>query len=112
MNVYLVNKNSDFTEGKGYMLVHKAFATLSLAQAYVKDQIGIYGSAQYDKPSHSIPSDACTGAGKEEYWNGYSIETMIVIHKYDTGAITQKKKQIADLKAELCKLENELALDS
>lgn len=65
-NVFIVLKNTDFTEGRGTMIFHKAFSTLEKAQEYVENQFGIYGSPQYTR-------DKIKCINKAYYYNGYKI---------------------------------------
>lgn len=46
MDVVVVLKNADFTEGRGPMILDKVFDTVKNAEAYIKLQPGIYGSPQ------------------------------------------------------------------
>ena len=59
MQVAIVLKNADFTEGRGPMVFDKVFDTVEHAEAYIALQPGIYGSKQ----------------GKGTYgWNGYDVK--------------------------------------
>lgn len=64
MQVAIVLKNADFTEGRGPMLLHKVFDTVENAEAYILLQPGIYGSKQ----------------GRSPYggWNGYDVKVCEV----------------------------------
>lgn len=63
MQVAIVLKNADFTEGRGPMVLHKVFDTVEHAEAYIITQPGIYGSPQR----------------KDNYgWNGYDIKVCPV----------------------------------
>ena len=66
--VYIVMKNSDFTEGRGPMYIHKLFRNIENAREYIKKQSGIFGSPQCCY--HDICSEDC------EVWNGYDIKIM------------------------------------
>lgn len=66
--VYMVLKNTDFTEGRGPMVFHKLFRTMEAARNYVSRKPGIFGSKQYQDKGLSIE--------KSEWWNGYSIQEV------------------------------------
>ena len=88
MQVFVVLKNADFTEGRGPMLFHKVFATKKAAHDYIMDQEGIYGSKQ----------------GVSSYgYNGYNIREVDVIESYDAGskkiANEEYEKALQNLKA-------------
>lgn len=44
--VFIVNKNSDFTEGRGPMIFHSVYDTFEAADKYIMGNGGIYGSKQ------------------------------------------------------------------
>lgn len=71
---YVVTKNSDFTEGRGPMLLDCVFSTIEAAERYVEKQKGIYGSKQYCNITFGI------NIRKELYgsvfFNGYKIEKV------------------------------------
>ncbi len=93
MIVYLVNKNADFTEGRGPMLPHRLFKNADDAHNYIMDQSGIFGSDQY----------------KNSYgYNGYSISEMVLIESYDKAEIAKQKILLEKKKAELKKLQEEI----
>lgn len=65
--VYIVRKNSDFTEGRGPMLFHKVFYSGDDAIAYVQGKSGIFGSPQKVERNKF---------GHYAYANGYDIEEV------------------------------------
>lgn len=71
--VYVVLKNSDFTEGRGHMMLHMIFSTFDLADSYIMSKDGIYGSKQGRNQY---------GLHREEYanYNGYAIQTVEVLN--------------------------------
>lgn len=83
MEVVVVNKNADFTEGRGPMLVDKIFDSMEAAEAYISAQPGIYGSPQ----------------SKGKYgWNGYSTKVMRVHGKENWKEIGEKQERQEALK--------------
>lgn len=66
--VSIVLKNGDFTEGVGPMLFHKVFGTFKDAEDYVKQQVGIFGSPQYETPTRHY-----FGGVVRYVYNGYDI---------------------------------------
>ena len=74
--VFCVLKNSDFTEGRGPMRLHKIFKTFMKAHDNVLKQDGIYGSPHRRKRQTGI------NIANEPYayfrYNGYDIEIMKV----------------------------------
>lgn len=81
--VFLVLKNSDFTEGRGPMIAHLLFETREDAHKYVMDQPGIYGSVQM----HGT-------YGGDGHYNGYEVKEMFVM-KYEEQEEFQKQQTIA-----------------
>jgi hypothetical protein len=85
-HIFLVLKNADFTEGRGPMLPHKAYATAEGARAYIKSQDGIYGTGQYEEPFNMFGGRYLGEKMTElrngdevltsEMWNGYYIQLM------------------------------------
>jgi len=75
--VFVVTKNTDFTEGRGPMMLHKVFASFDDAHKYIQDQEGIFGSAQ---------SKAADYGDKVTTWsyNGYGIKKMQIM-TYETA---------------------------
>lgn len=65
--VYVVNKNADFTEGRGPMLLHRVFSTFSKAEDYIMAQEGIFGSAQRKGGQSRLFGSTFT------HYNGYQI---------------------------------------
>jgi hypothetical protein len=94
MNVFIVTKNADFTEGRGPMMFHKAFATFGAAEAYVMSQDGIYGSKQ----------------GKSSYggYNGYDIKEAPVLDRWDAEEFNAKKEELRTLEQRVHDLQREL----
>ena len=75
MKIYIVEKNADFIEGRGPMCLDKIFLKKEDAVAYIKNNKGIMGTDQYNKPN-------IYNNGKTESWNGYDIVEHDVIEKY------------------------------
>ena len=67
-SVSVVLKNTDFTEGKGSMVIHKVFVAIDNARRYIKTQPGIMGTPQ----QCYSPLDLFAKEGRE-LWNGYEI---------------------------------------
>lgn len=84
MEVVVVKKNADFTEGRGPMLVDKIFDSMEAAEAYIAEQPGIYGSKQ----------------GKSRYgeWNGYSTTVMLVYGRENWKEIAEEQERQEALK--------------
>jgi len=72
MKIYIVKKNADFIEGRGPMIIDKIFLKKEDAVAYIKNNKGIMGGNQYDKPT-------IYQNGKVECWNGFDINEYDVI---------------------------------
>lgn len=72
--VFVVLKNSDFTEGRGPMLIHKVFKNIESAHGYIMSQKGIYGSTQYHQINMGV------NINNELYcyasYNGYDLQIM------------------------------------
>ena len=71
--VYVVLKNSDFTDGRGHMMLHMVFSTFELAEKYIMSKDGIYGSKQ----------DRNLSVFDDKYhanYNGYAIKTVEVLN--------------------------------
>lgn len=66
--VYIVRANRDMTEGRGPMIMEKAFVNIENARTYIKSKPGIMGSEQHCYN----PLDKY---GMED-WNGYDIIKM------------------------------------
>lgn len=75
MKIYIVKKNADFIEGRGLMIIDKIFLKKEDAVAYIKNNKGIMGTDQYDKPY-------IYQNGKDECWNGFDINEYDVIEQY------------------------------
>lgn len=71
MKVYVILKNSDFTEGRGPMVLHKIKKTEKSAVDYVMSREGIFGSTQKESHYSQLNSNV-------RYFNGYDILTMEV----------------------------------
>ena len=76
MNVYVVEKCSNFTDGNGHMFIHRIFENLEDARNYVMQCDGIFGSLQQLNDSYIDK----TGMLREN-WNGYDISEYHVIPK-------------------------------
>ena len=76
MNIFIVEKCSNFTDGHGPMLVDRIFENLEDARNYIMQCDGIFGSPQY-KSDSSINDNGML----REYWNGYHIFEYQVIPK-------------------------------
>ncbi len=86
--IYIVYRNSDFTEGKGVMLFHCAFSDGEEAIKYVEKQQGIFGSSQrVERNRYGCYATA----------NGYDIKEATL---YEVGddlekIESDKKRQVA-----------------
>lgn len=89
--VYVVLKNSDFSEGRGPMVFHKIFKTSQLAHDYIMQQEGIHGSKQ----------GICKILG-ENYYNGYEIRGAEV----QTELLTASEKN--DIEKKILRLTEEI----
>ena len=70
--VAIVNRNCDFTEGRGPMAFHKLFRSLRAAEEYIAKQDGICGSKQYRQIYFGLN---IAGEGYAMLtWNGYEIK--------------------------------------
>ena len=76
MNVFIVEKCSNFTDGNGHMFVHRIFENLEDARNYVMQCDGIFGSIQCMSFSRILDNGLI-----REYWNGYDISEYQVIPK-------------------------------
>lgn len=74
--VYVVLKNSDFTEGRGPMRFHKIFHNELDAHRYIMTQKGIYGSPQ--GYSQHFGTNVHGGAYVSLSYNGYDKLTAII----------------------------------
>jgi hypothetical protein len=74
--VCVVTKNSDFTEGRGTMKLHKVFGKMKAAIEYIMTQEGIYGSKQ------AVSNYAGVNVHGKPYcvsgFNGYDIKIIEV----------------------------------
>lgn len=96
MQVFVVLKNADFTEGRGPMFFDKAFANKADAHNYIMDQDGIYGSSQ-GPSSYGV-----------DCYNGYEIKTIDLISSYDASAVAMKRREIQERRKEIERLQAEL----
>lgn len=96
MEVFVVMKNTDFTEGRGPMVIDRAYTNRTYAHDYIMAQEGIYGSPQRYEP-------------KYDSYNGYSIRTLKVL---DTPPEEERKHileaELANIEAERKKILNKL----
>ena len=76
MNVFIVEKCSNFIDGNGPMLVDRIFENLEDARNYVMQCNGIYESAQCLHSSRKNDKGLL-----REHWNGYDISEYDVIPK-------------------------------
>ena len=76
MNVFIVKKCSNFTDGNGSMFVHRIFENLEDARNYVMQCDGIFGSQQCMHDSYRNDDGLL-----RENWNGYDIDEYYVILK-------------------------------
>ena len=65
-DIFIVLKNTDFTEGRGPMLYYRAYATFEQAETYVLSQSGIFGSPQ--KRQSGFANDGSI------HYNGFTIK--------------------------------------
>lgn len=83
MEIYVVFKNADFTEGRGPMQFHLAFTDGEEAIRYVEKQQGIYGSPQRVERGKY---------GHFAYGNGYEID-KVVVHRSVAEVIRNQKEE-------------------
>lgn len=76
MNIFIVEKCSNFTDGSGPMFIHRIFENLEDARNYVMQCSGIFGSEQCMSRSRIDDNGLL-----REYWNGYDISEYNVIPK-------------------------------
>jgi len=95
--VWIVEKNADFTEGRGPMLFHKAFANEADAVAYIMDQAGIFGSKQNE--------NFYSGDSNYRSFNGYGLKHVFIIEEYIPNST---KKRLVELKTKRKELEDAL----
>lgn len=88
--VFIVMKNSDFTEGRGPMFTHLVFSTFDQAEKYVLAQEGIYGSPQGRSSYGGSSPDSVS-------YNGYSIDT----HRVVSTAAEMLEKEHLKARAEI-----------
>ena len=74
--VFIVMKDSDFTEGRGKMFPLKAFGLLVDAVSYIMSNVGIYGSKQVQKLNCGLRFDGSVYAYNS--FNGYEIKVMTI----------------------------------
>ena len=94
--VYIIQRNADFTEGRGPMLYDRTFNSLELAEEFIMSKKGIMGTPQKYSPSYSYPSIY------REY-NGYRI----IIAEVLDSLISQEELEL--LKLEKQELEQRIA---
>lgn len=106
MNVFIVEKCSNFTDGNGPMFIHRIFENLEDARNYVMQCDGIFGSAQRMNDSYIDVNGM-----RHEYWNGYHISQYHVIPKQPepekNWRFCYKVFYLTDDKDQLFKLVNE-----
>ena len=73
MTIYQVLRNADMTEGRGPMLLDKAFTTYPAAYNYVQTKFGVMGTEQYLSPAYPNPKS------NVEHFNGYDIVPVEVV---------------------------------
>lgn len=74
---FVVLKNSDFTEGRGPMVVDKIFKSIVSAEEYVSAQSGIYGSKQYRSTHFGVNINGVFYAITSH--NGYEIKKLDIL---------------------------------
>ncbi len=72
--IFIVNKNADFTEGRGPMRFDSAFRNVDDAVLYILGQVGIYGSKQgvQNYPGININGAPYVVSG----FNGYELKAV------------------------------------
>jgi hypothetical protein len=106
MNVFIVEKCSNFTDGNGPMFVHRIFENLEDARNYIMQCDGIFGSEQCMHRSRRLDNGLL-----RETWNGYDISEYDVIPKQPepekNWRFRYKVFYLTDDKDQLFKLVNE-----
>jgi len=107
MNVFIVEKCSNFTDGNGPMFVHRIFENLEDARNYVMQCDGIFGSEQRMNDSYIDVNGML-----RENWNGYDISEYHVVPKQPepekNWRFRYKVFYLTDDKDQLFKLVNEI----
>lgn len=87
-HVFAVLVNSDMTEGRGPMIVHKIFSSLDNAVEYILSKDGVFGSKQYMK------TNAGVNIGNQPYlytsFNGFEIKIVAI----EDGVLPNKEPQV------------------
>jgi hypothetical protein len=75
MKIYIVNKNVDFTEGRGPMVFHKAFSTRKQMIEYLNSlPYGIYG---WKPPTGKTFAEMVLGPSNlHGGWAGYEVKEV------------------------------------
>lgn len=107
MNVFIVEKCSNFTDGNGPMFIHRIFENLEDARNYVMQCDGIFGSQQCMHDSYRNNDGLL-----RESWNGYDIDEYHVIPKQPepekSWRFRYKVFYLTDDKDQLFKLVNDI----
>ena len=107
MNIFIVEKCSNFTDSSGPMFIHRIFENLEDARNYVMQCGGIFGSEQCMHDSYRN-SDGLL----REYWNGYDISEYQVVPKQPefekNWKFRYKVFHLTDDKDQLFKLVNDI----
>lgn len=108
-DVFIVQKNADFTEGRGPMCLHLVFETYKDAYDYIQDQDGIYGSAQYKEPYSYYTKQV----EPVTHWsfNGYDI-TQVKVKRYHSLKVAKVNAIKKDLLLTLEKYLDDDVIDS
>ncbi len=104
--VFIILKNSDFTEGRGPMLFDRVFDTFFAADQYVMGQSGIFGSEQCRDERTVLDA-------KSSRWpyNGFYIQEANVLTKDDILTPEDRNKlstEIQELEAQLARVRAKL----
>lgn len=100
MSVFVVLKNTDFTEGRGPMRLHKIFADFKSAELYVMDQPSMFGLHQR---RHTENLDF-----GHVYYSGYEIIEMTVHENYDQKRIKRLKEEREQLREQIDQINKQL----
>lgn len=95
MNIFVVLKNSDMTEGRGYMMFHRAFTSSELAHKYCQEQKGIW--------------DTDNSKSKNGKYSGYEIievplhDKILTVMEYNRimDQIIEMEKQLSILREKI-----------
>jgi hypothetical protein len=104
--VFIILKNSDFTEGRGPMLFDRVFDTFSAADQYVMGKSGIFGSEQCRDERSALDAQS----GRWTY-NGFDIQEANVLTKDDILTPEDRNKlstEIQELEAQLARARSKL----